>query len=393
MSLGIRDAITRMPASKIREVAELGLGREDVIPLWFGESDEPTPDFIKQAAKDAIDQDRTTYGPNSGLPALREAIARYCSGLYGKPITADQVTVTASGMQGIMLTMQALVEPGDNVVAVGPCWPNILGTVAVMGGEPREVCLDEVDGAWSLDVEKLFAACDGNTRAVFLNSPGNPTGWMISREQQQAILDFCRARGIWILGDDVYARMVYAGGHAPCFLEIAEAGDKVISINSFSKAWQMTGWRLGWVISPANLVPSYAMLNEFNIASPAPFVQLAGVEALDKGEAHISDMMSALRRKRDFVCTRLAECPTVRISPPDAAFYAFFAVEGMTDSLAAAKALLDQAGVGLAPGIAFGANGEGYLRLCFAASMAKLEQAMDKLVPVLKDAPGSLLRS
>ena len=256
MSLGIRDSIAALPASKIREVAELGMGREDVIPLWFGESDEPTPDFIKSAAKAAIDRDQTSYAPNSGLPVLRNAIARYCSGLYGTDITPAQVTVTASGMQGIMLTMQALVEPGDNVVAVGPCWPNILGTVAVMGGEPREVALTESGGRWSLEVERLFAACDDRTRAVFLNAPGNPTGWMISRDQQQAILDFCRPRGIWIICDDVYARMVYTGHHAPGFLEITGPEDRIISINSFSKAWQMTGWRLGWIVAPESLLAS-----------------------------------------------------------------------------------------------------------------------------------------
>lgn len=383
MSSGIRERIAKMPASKIREVAELGMGQSGVMPLWFGESDEPTPEFIKQAAKDALDQNQTFYSPNNGLPILRDTIATYMSDLYDVDITAERITATASGMQAVMLTMQALVDAGDEVITVGPTWPNIPGSAAVLGGQPIEVSLHESGGRWHLDLNKLFGAITPRTKAIIINSPGNPTGWMMTQQDQIAVLEHCRKLGIWIICDDVYARMVFDRRAAPSFIEIADPQDRVIALNSFSKTWNMTGWRLGWITAPAELSANFAMLNEFNIAGPTAFIQLAGVEALKNGEPFIQQMKSKLQDKRDLVCERLGQCKAVRIAPPEATFYAFFAVEGMTDSLNTAKKILADTKVGLAPGMAFGENSEGYLRLCFATSDDLLSRALDQLVPFL----------
>ena len=379
----IRELIDRLPSSQIRDVSEIGMGMPGLIPLWFGESDEPTPDFIKQAAIDSLGRNETFYASNNGVPPLREEIVRYMRRIYDIPMEVNRITVTASGMHAIILTMQALVDPGDNVVVVGPVWPNLRETVHIMGGEARDLYLTEEHGRWQLDVQALCDLCDDRTKAIFINSPGNPTGWMMQAEDQREILEFCRKRGIWILCDDVYARIVYDRHHAPSFIEIAEPDDLVIAINSFSKSWSMTGWRLGWITAPASLEEILAKLNEFNIAAPTTFVQHAGVVALRDGDPYVEDLVERLHRRRDLVCQRLSAFRRVRLAVPEAAFYAFLAVDGVENAYDFAVEILKKTKVGLAPGSAFGPSGEGYLRLCFASSDDSLRTALDRLEPTL----------
>lgn len=379
----LRGPIVNLPASKIREISRIGMGQPGVIPLWFGESDEPTPAFIRQAAAAALEAGQTFYTPNRGVPELRQAIVDYLRRLYGIDMSLERITVTASGMNAIMVALQCLVGAGDNVVMVGPMWPNAAEVVRIMGGEPRFADLTPGPAGWQLDLERLFAACDGQTRAVFVNSPGNPTGWMMPAAQQAALLEFCRARRIWLLADEVYARIVYGRPHAPSFLEIARPEDPVIAINSFSKAWSMTGWRLGWFTAPAGLGDIFEKMNEYNIAGPTSFAQFGAVAALSRGEPYVAALVQRLGAARDLVQQRLGAMRRVRLVRPDAAFYAFFAVEGMQDSLGFCKEVLARANVGLAPGIAFGPAGEGWIRLCFASSIERLSQAMDRLQPVL----------
>jgi aspartate/methionine/tyrosine aminotransferase len=379
----IREPIRDLPFSKIRAVSRLGMSMPDVSPLWFGEGDVPTPAFIADAAKQALDEGKTFYETNKGVPALVSELAAYQTRLYRRTIGAERITVTASGMNALIIAMQAIVDPGCNVVVVNPVWPNCRETVKIMGGEVRDVALDAKDGRFALDLDKLFAACDAKTRALFVNSPGNPTGWMMPNAQQKDVLDFCRKRGIWIVSDEVYARIVYDRSVAPSFLEIAEDDDAVIAVNSFSKAWTMTGWRLGWLTAPPALSETFEKLNEFNISGPTSFVQRAGIVAVRDGEPFIASLTERYARARDLVTQRLGGMRRVRLLRPEAAFYAFFAVEGMTDSLATCRDLLTQARVGLAPGAAFGLGGEGHIRLCFAATLPKLTEALDRLAPVL----------
>ena len=379
----IREPIRDLPFSKIRAVSRLGMSMPDVIPLWFGECDVPTPAFITDAAKRALDEGQTFYETNKGVPALVAELAAYQSRLYRRKIGTERITVTASGMNALIIAMQAIVDPGCNVVVVNPVWPNCRETVKIMGGVVRDVALDAKDGRFALDLDKLFAACDAGTRALFVNSPGNPTGWMMPSAQQKDVLDFCRKRGIWIVSDEVYARIVYDRSVAPSFLEIAEDDDAVIAVNSFSKAWTMTGWRLGWLTAPPALSETFEKLNEFNISGPTSFVQRAGVVAVREGEPFVASLIERYARARDLVTQRLGAMKRVRLLRPDAAFYAFFAVDGMTDSLAMCQDLLSTARVGLAPGAAFGLGGEGHIRLCFAATLPKLTEALDRLAPVL----------
>ncbi len=380
----VRPAIEALEESLIRKVAEDNIGRDDVIALWFGEPDLPTPEFIKQAAVQALRDNHVFYTQNRGIPPLLEAISTYASRLHDREIGVDRLTVTGSGMNAIMLASQALIDAGDNMVVIGPVWPNCIETLHVMGGEARVVPLTpDAGGGWRFDLDRVLDACDERTVAVFVNSPGNPTGWMMEADEQRALLAACRARGLTIVADEVYVRLAYDRPRAPSFLDVAEPDDRLIVVNSFSKSWSMTGWRLGWLTHAAALGEVFAKLNEFNLAAPTTFVQHAGVTAVRDGEDFVLATVERYRRNRDLVFQRLAAMPRVRLARPEGAFYAFFAVEGMTDSVAFAQRLINEAGVGLAPGRAFGKSGEGRMRLCFAAEAATLSTALDRLATVL----------
>ena len=378
-SLGLRPNIAGLPSSKIREIADAGMGRADLIPLWFGEPDTPTPPFICNAAACALAAGDTFYQPNAGIQELRATIAEYMNGLYGTRLAPENVIVSASAMNALMLVMQALVDPGDVVVTTTPSWPNLPALPQILSGAVRTVPLTPGNAGWRLDLDRLFDACDGRTRVIFLNSPNNPTGWMMSAEQQKQVLAFARRRGMWIVSDEVYARLVYDRRRAPSFLEQAEPEDRVIVVNSFSNTWSMTGWRLGWITAPAALGPSFEMLTEYNIAGPPGFVQRAGIVAVQEGEPFVAEIVARYRAARDLVVERTSATPRLSLPIPEAAFYAFIRVDGMPDSVAFAKDLLMQTGVGLAPGAAFGGGGDDYLRLCFAATLPTLDRAFDRL--------------
>jgi aspartate aminotransferase len=380
LNAALRPRIAGLPASKIREVADAGMGRADLIPLWFGEPDVPTPAFICEAASDALRAGDTFYQPNAGIPELRSALADYMNRLYGARFGPENVIVSASAMNALMLVMQALVDPDDTVVTTTPAWPNLPAVPQILNGRIRAVPLAPGNAGWRLDLDRLFDACDRRTRVIFLNSPNNPTGWMMAAEEQQAVLEFARARGLWIVSDEVYARIVYDRPVAPSFLAPAEPDDRVIVVNSFSKSWAMTGWRLGWITLPAALGPTFEMLTEYNIAGPAGFIQRAGAVAVREGEPFVRETVGRYGAARELVIDRLGRIPRLSLAPPAAAFYAFMRVDDLSDSLGFAKELLGATGVGLAPGAAFGAGGEGHLRLCFAATLPTLERALDRFV-------------
>jgi len=372
-----------LEASKIREVAELGMTERDVIPLWFGEGAWPTSDFIVEAAVEALRAGEHMYNPNNGTPALRQQICEYSNGIFGTALTPDRITVTPSGMQGLMLAAEMLVTAGDRVVVVDPCWPNITGAFRAQGGNIASVALEEREGHWALDLEKLLSALTPETKAVVLNSPHNPTGWTMPAEDQKAVLDHCRRHGIWIVADDVYTRLYRHGRAAPSFVSLAEPDDLVISVNSFSKCWSMTGWRLGWLVAPPQIETRLGQLTEFNTSCTAPFIQSAGVAALREGEPEIDLLHERITTGYAITARNLKSFDKVTFVEPDGAFYAFFRVAGMGDSFDAAKRILRETKVGLAPGVAFGEAGEGYLRLCYAQPEPVLEQAFERLAPFL----------
>ena len=385
MAVTVRPRIRNLSASLIAEVAVLGMGDPEVLPLWFGEGDLPTPRFITEAASRALAAGETFYTFERGIPALRQILAEYETRLHAKPVGAERVVVTTAGMQAIMLTMQALVDPGDNVLLLSPLWPNAAAAVEIMGGEPRAVVLGRrEDGGFLLDLDALEQARDGRTKAIFVNSPSNPTGWVMSRAEGQALLDFARRHGLYVIADEVYARVVYDGDVAPSLLDLAEPEDRVVVVNSFSKTWAMTGWRLGWLVGPPEIVAVMGKLIQYNVSGAPTFIQHAAVTAVREGEDFARSMTERYRAGRALVLDALRGLNRVQVAPPDGAFYAFIKVDGVTDSVAFAKEILAKTKVGLAPGAAFGVGGEGHLRLCFAASRDRLAPALERLIPILR---------
>ena len=382
--LPIRRTIHDLPASRIRQVTLAGRDVADLVALWFGEGDDVTPAFIRDAAAAALSRGETFYGPNRGIPELREALQRYLRRSYAAEVELDRIVVTASGMNGLMIAVQCLVGAGDSAVVVGPVWPNAQNAIAAMGAAVHGVDLQpQPDGSWRLDLERLFAACDATTRLIVVNSPNNPTGWMASEAELRAILAHARERGIWILSDEVYGRITYGVPHAPSFVTLAEPDDPVVIVNSFSKTWSMTGWRLGWVVAPRELATAFEKMTEFNISHPTTFAQWGAIAALDHGDDYVAALVRRYAEAGELVYRRLSALPRIRLARPRSAFYAFFQVDGVSDSFAFAVDLIHRAKVGLAPGAAFGPAGEGHLRLCFAASLPKLTLALDRLVPAL----------
>ena len=385
MAVTVRPRIQNLSASLIAEVAVLGMGDPEVLPLWFGEGDLPTPRFITEAASRALEAGETFYTFERGLPALRQTLAEYETRLHAKPVAPERVVVTTAGMQAIMLTMQALVDPGDNVLLLSPLWPNAAAAVEIMGGEPRAVVLGRrEDGGFRLDLDALERARDGRTKAIFVNSPSNPTGWVMSRAEGQALLDFARRHGLYVIADEVYARVVYDGDVAPSLLDLAEPQDRVVVVNSFSKTWAMTGWRLGWLVGPPEIVEVMGKLIQYNVSGAPTFIQHAAVTAVREGEDFARSMTERYRAGRALVLDALRGLNRVQVAPPEGAFYAFIRVDGMKDSVAFAKEILAKTKVGLAPGAAFGVGGEGHLRLCFAASRDRLMPALERLIPILR---------
>jgi aspartate aminotransferase len=378
--------ILDLPGSRIRVVTRASADIPNMIKLWFGEGDEPTPQFVREGAKAALDRGETFYAANRGIAPLLQAISDYLKRGYNAEIGSDRIVVTASGMNAIMITIQCLIEPGDSAVIIGPLWPNGRSAVRAMGGEPRDVYLQpQEDGRWKLDMQQLFDACDETTKLIMINSPGNPTGWVATEDELKQILDFCRERGIWILSDEVYGRIVYNGAkHAPSYYTLAGPEDPVVIVNSFSKSWSMTGWRLGWIVAPPRLCAAVEKMTEFNISHPTTFVQWGGVSALNEGDEYIDGLVERYKRAADMVYQALVPLPRVKLGKPEGAFYAFFALDGLTDSVELCKQIAREAQVGLAPGVAFGPAGEGRIRLCYAASLPKLSQALERLVPLLR---------
>jgi aspartate/methionine/tyrosine aminotransferase len=384
----LRTSLDALPASRIREVANAALGSpyaDDIVKFWFGEGDLPTPAFIREAAKRALDAGDTFYNHNLGLLELREALARYASALHRTAIGAERIAVTSAGISALALIGQALLDPGDRVAIVTPVWPNLTSIPRILSAEVVRVPLDCVHGAWTLDLQKLLDAARPGTRAVFVNSPGNPTGWVMPQAQWETLRAHCRRHGIWLVSDDAYERLVYdpaltIDGHASGLLGTIEPDERFISANTFSKTWTMTGWRLGWLIAPAAFIRDFGKLVEFNTSCAPPFVQRAGITAIEQGEALVVQTQSRLHAARDLLVRRLAALPDLELSSPPGAMYLFFRLPGRSDdSLAFAKRLVMEAGLGLAPGVAFGPEGEGYLRWCFAATHELIERGVERL--------------
>ena len=383
----IRPSILGLQRNGIGRVASLGLGHPDIIPLWFGESDLVTPGFIREAAKRALDEGQTFYNHARGMKVLRQALRDFHKRTAGVDVAVERISLPGAATLAVVTALQCLIETGDNAVIISPIWPSIFQAAQVVGAELRFARLKEDWDAprWRLDLDKLFALCDARTKAIFVCSPGNPTGWTATRAEQQAILDFARLRGIAIISDEVYCTLVFDGsGHAPSFLQIAEPDDDLFVINSFSKPWAMTGWRIGWLVHPPSLDEPMDTIAIANNTGPAIFAQYGALAALSpEGDAFRATMLERCRAGREVVQNFLNGQNRIRWIKPAGAFYGFLYIDGLTDSVGFAQELVRHKRVGVAPGSAFGPQddlrNDCYVRICFANDPERLNEGLSRI--------------
>lgn len=354
-----------------------------VIALWFGEGDVATPGFIRDAAIAALNEGETFYTHTRGRPELRSAIQAYLLRLYDVDIDDSRITVPGASMSAITIAAQTALSAGDHALIIGPAWPNIGLTYRMTGAQVTEVQQTLGDGGWGLDMDRVRDALRPNTRSIFVNSPCNPTGWIMPVSQQQELLELCRERQILLIADEVYHRTVFESDCAPSFLSLINPDDPVVVVNGFSKAWAMTGWRVGWLVAPAGYEDQWTTLSEFFNTGATVFAQLGAVAALEQGEAFIGELQAQYRTGRDLVMDALSSHPAITLKEPEGAFYAFPRVAGVTDSMAFVQGVLDEEDVGLAPGYAFGPGNDSCFRLCFAQSLDRLEEGLGRIVRYL----------
>lgn len=375
----LRAEARHAPESGIVAVMNHGRMRDGLIPLWAGEGDLPTPDFITEAAARGLANGETFYTWQRGIPELRQALARYYTRHFGKSFAAEEFLVTGSGMHAIQLALAAVAGAGDDVVYLSPAWPNFAAAAGVSGARPISVSLDWSGNGWSCDIAKVEAAITPATKALFVNTPSNPTGWTADIETLKGLLDLARRKGLWLIADEIYSLFHYDGGRAPSFLDIMDEGDRILFVNSFSKNWAMTGWRVGWIKVHPSLQAVFENLIQYSNSGVAQFMQRGAVAALDEGDAFIVSQVERARKARDLACGILGATGRARFSVPAGAFYLYFTIDGITDSRQAAFDIVDHANVGLAPGTAFEADGAGFLRLCFHRRLDQLEEAANRL--------------
>jgi aspartate/methionine/tyrosine aminotransferase len=381
----LRPEALNAPVSGIVDVFNYGRHREGLIPLWVGEGHLPTPSFITEAANAALAAGETFYTYQRGLPQLREALARYIERVYGKPTSPERFFVTSGGMHALQIAIRMVAGSGDEVILPTPAWPNFAGAIGVAGARTVAVPMTFTDHGWLLDMERIAAAITPATKAIVINSPSNPTSWMASRADIETVLAFARKHGLWIIADEIYGRFVYEGASvAPSFREVMEADDRILFVQTFSKNWAMTGWRVGWLEADPRLGQVIENLVQYSSSGTAAFMQRAALAALEQGEPFFAEQFERVRRNREIVSQGLAATNRVRFAPAQGAFYLFFAVDGVTDTDSFAKVLVDEAAVGLAPGKTFGAGGEQFFRLCFARDSRDIEEATNRLAATLR---------
>ncbi|HME20358.1 MAG TPA: pyridoxal phosphate-dependent aminotransferase [Acetobacteraceae bacterium] len=378
--------IISIPGSRILEIARIAFATPDIDLLCFGESDQSGPASAHAAAVAALDAGATRYPDVRGLPELRSALADYLTKLHARPVAEGRIQITASGMTAVSVALAATVRAGDRVVLHSPSWPNVGNAARLRGAHVDEFALTAPpEGGFRMDFDRLETMLQ-DARAFILNSPNNPTGWTATRDELAKILDIARRRRVWLIADEVYSRLVYDGAPAAAsLLDVADADDRVIVCNSFSKTWVMTGWRLGWLVVPEGTRDAITELVEVTHSGVAPFIQHAGLAAVNDIEV-VERFRAHCTTGRALTGDVLAGLNGVRYTAPDGAFYAFVGVDGLTDSLALAKRLVVDHRVAVAPGIAFGEAGEGYLRICFAQSAERIERAMGRLRDGLREA-------
>jgi aspartate/methionine/tyrosine aminotransferase len=376
------------PDSGIVTAAMYGMSKPDVMAFWSGQGNLPTPEAFCRPAIESLLAGETFYTWQRGIPELREALVRYHAKHFGVNLHIDNFGITGGGMQAIQNAIQMIAGDGDEVIIPTPAWPNYAGPLRLQGTRPVEVPMVFANGTWSLDLEKLFAALTPRTKAICINSPSNPLGWTATREDLIAIRDFARKSGIWILADEVYGRFHYSttgAKRAPSFLDVCDSEERLILCNTFSKNWAMTGWRQGWIQAPRELSPIVERFIQYNTSGSPVFLQKGCAAAVEHGDDFVDAQVATARKNRDKVVRAFQQNSRLRFQEPDGAFYMFFAIDGMTDSLATCLRIIDEAGVGFAPGGTFGPGGEGFLRMCYLKNEDTLDQGLERFTNWLKN--------
>jgi aspartate aminotransferase len=385
----VASSVNQVPHSRIRELAEIAMSMDGVLRLYFGESNLPTPEYIKQAAAKAMHEGFTFYTENAGLPSTRRALADYYYRLQGVKLDpASEIVITASGVQALNVGIRCALDPGDEALVLTPAWPNGSSIVTMANAVVRQIPHPLCGERYRVDFDALQAAVTPRTRLLLYTSPSNPLGWVATPEEQKGLLDFARRHDLWLVADEVYDRLYYGGAQlgepVPSILKLATRDDAVMVVHSFSKSYCMTGWRLGYLIARRDLAAKATQLNEFIVSHAPTFTQKAGETALAEGEDELVRMLARLKENRDLCLQAASGMNGVTVPKPDGAFYIFPRIEGLKDSFGFCKRLLQEARVGLAPGVAFGAGGEGSVRICYAAERSILEPAMERLAKFLR---------
>jgi aspartate/methionine/tyrosine aminotransferase len=310
---------------------------------------------------------------------LREAIAAKVRELHGATYRPTEVMSTVGATAAIFTAVRTFVGRGDNAVVISPAYAIFTNAVIMSGGEARAVPLARQPRRFRLDLERVEHAIDERTRMLIVNSPSNPTGWVITEDEQKALCALAERHDLIVLADEVYERLVFERALASSFASVSPSKDRVIVVNSFSKTYNMTGWRLGWALASEGTIRQMYKAAEFITSNPAAMVQQAGIVALRDGEPYIGELREHYAERRAQVKTALEGMPGVTLLEPEGAFYAFFQIDGVTDSTAFTARLVRETGLALTPGAAFGEGGEGYVRLCFAASERTVTEALGRL--------------
>ncbi|GAA0253886.1 pyridoxal phosphate-dependent aminotransferase [Haladaptatus pallidirubidus] len=380
----LADRMSAVEQSPIRQMFDLAkraeaAGRDDLVHLEIGEPDFDTPSHITQAAFDAATAGATHYTSNAGLPELRKAIAQTTDSTHGFTVDpTTEVLVTTGGMEALALAMLVTVNPGDEVLLPTPSWPNHRTQAILAGATPIEVALDPDDG-FTLDPERVIDSMTDRTAAVMLATPSNPTGRVFDPDAVRTVADAAAERDAYVIADEVYSRLLY-GEYQTGIAGYVDSPDHVLTVESCSKTFAMTGWRVGWLLGPEDVVSAATILRESTTACTSTISQHAAIAALTGPMDEVEAMQLAFEERRDSVVDRIADIDGVSCPPPEGAFYVFIDVGDFGESsLSMAKQILEDYGVVTAPGSGFGGAGEGQLRLSFANNLSRIEEGLDRI--------------
>lgn len=377
--------LKKVKPSGIRRMSLQAKNIPDVISLGIGEPDFSPPTHVLDAAKQALDEGKTHYTPTTGIPELLEALAKKAKKDYGLSYDPNtEILVTVGGTQAIFLALQALINPGDEVIISDPCFVCYEPSVYMAGGIPASTPLLEKDG-FTIDKDAVISHLTRKSRMILINSPNNPTGSVLSHADLSNLAKIVNERNLLVISDEVYEKITYDDARHYCFAGFPDMRERTIVVGSFSKTYAMTGFRVGYVYGPQKLIAPMKLAHYFNVGCVNAPAQYAALAALNGPQDFIKNMVAEFDRRRKLVYTRLKEIEGFRCSLPKGAFYTFPNIKDFgTTSEKFAEHVVNTARVITVPGSAFGKHGEGYLRVSYATAYDQIEEALNRMEKVAK---------